>query len=144
MRSKNRKLYFGSSEKAFGVTDGNADLSDSNTEKLVTENTIKRNINKLATQNITGDYELAPGDDGTILKMNSGSAIELYIPSDSTSSLYEGFTVTVMKYGAGDVTFSGGVSIVSPDGGLSITTQYSGATLVKIGPDEWWLSGALG
>jgi hypothetical protein len=146
MRSKERKLYFGLTDKAFGITDNKADLSDSNAEALVTEDTIRRNINKLSPQFKTDDHVLEAGDDGTLLVMNKGTAIDLLVPADdATSEIYVGFAVSIMKYGAGNVTITnaGGVTINSPDGNTSITTQYAGASLIKIDSNEWWLSGDL-
>jgi len=49
------------------------------------------------------------------------------------------------QYGAGQTTVvaGSGVTVRSSGGKLNLSGQYSGASLIKIGSDEWYLFGDI-
>ena len=103
----------------------------------------------LTTVNIntqTNNYTLVltDGIDG-LIEMNKASAVTLTIPTNTSVSFPIGTQIVIAQYGAGQVTVSptGGVTMRSASGKNKLTGQYSLATLVKRGTDEWYLSGDI-
>lgn len=76
---------------------------------------------------------------------NGVSPFTVNVPDDATELFPVGAEMDFIRDGAGSVTFNptGGVTIESRDGLLSLNAQYSAATLKKIAPDEWRLIGDL-
>ena len=76
---------------------------------------------------------------------NSSGTITLTVPLNSAVPFPIGTEIEVVRYGTGAVTFAftGGVSILSADSKLSISTRYASASLVKTATDTWLLIGAL-
>lgn len=93
----------------------------------------------------TASYTLVLGDFGKNIRMNNASANNLTIPLNATVAFPVGTEIDICQYGAGQTTVvaTGGVTIRSKSGNLKLTGQYSGATLKKIGTDEWMLFGDL-
>lgn len=77
--------------------------------------------------------------------MNVASANTLTVPLNSIVTFPIGTEINVMQYGAGQTTFvpASGVTIRSNGGALKIAAQYSGATLIKVGTNEWYLIGNI-
>jgi hypothetical protein len=92
----------------------------------------------------SGNYTLDTADAGYLLKCTSGSSTQILIPTNSAEAFAIGQRVDILQYGAGQVT-------VAPDTGVTLRAtptgklraQYSTASVVKIGTDEWLLVGDL-
>lgn len=93
----------------------------------------------------SGSYTLILTDAGKLVSINVGSANTLTVPPNSSVAFPVNTRIDYGQYGAGQttVTAGAGVTIRSASGKLKTTGQYSGASLVKIGTDEWWLFGDL-
>jgi hypothetical protein len=92
----------------------------------------------------SANYTLDTADAGYLLKCTSGSSTQILIPTNAAEAFSIGQRVDVLQYGAGQVT-------VAPDTGVTLRAtptaklraQYSTASIVKIGEDEWLLVGDL-
>lgn len=91
------------------------------------------------------NYGLVLADAQKLVTMDNAAANTVTVPLNSTQAFPVGTTINVMQKGAGQTSFvaTGGVTIHSDTAKLKVATQYAGATLTKIGTDEWWLTGAL-
>jgi hypothetical protein len=102
--------------------------------------------NKLITTNRqTASYTLVLSDADKLVEMNVGSANNLTIPLNSSVAFSTGTQILLAQYGAGQTTIvpTSGVTVRSNGGKLKLNVQYSGATLIKIGTDEWYLFGDI-
>jgi hypothetical protein len=90
-------------------------------------------------------YTLVAADAGKLLKMDNAAATTLTVPPNSSVAFDIGVTVTVVNYGAGQVTLTqgAGVTIYSYNAALSITGQYGQAVLTKCDTDLWIAAGLL-
>lgn len=84
-------------------------------------------------------------DAGKLLKINNVSVNELRVPAESSTNFPIGTQILLIQYGAGQTTVinSGGVTLRSSGGKTKIAAQYGKATLIKIGSNEWALSGDI-
>lgn len=101
---------------------------------------------KLVTANRqTASYTLVLSDADKLVEMNVGSANNLTVPLNSSVAFATGTQILLAQYGAGQTTIvaTSGVTIRSNGGKLKLNAQYSGATLVKIATDEWYLFGDI-
>lgn len=116
-----------------GVTSAVQTQVDTKTAKLIT------------TNRQTASYTLVLSDADKLVEMNVGSANNLTIPLNSSVAFPTGTQILLAQYGAGQTTIvaTSGVTIRSNGGKLKLNVQYSGATLVKIGTDEWYLFGDI-
>jgi hypothetical protein len=80
-----------------------------------------------------------------LVEMNVASANNLTVPNNSTVPFATGTTIDLVQYGAGQTTIvaASGVTIRSSGGKLKLTGQYSAATLIKRGTNEWYLVGDI-
>lgn len=78
---------------------------------------------------------------GVIVECDNAAAITLTVPAGLTNVN----PVTIIQKGAGTVTLAAGVgaTILSTGGALAVADQYSAATLIPIGSDNYYLVGAL-
>jgi hypothetical protein len=99
----------------------------------------------ITTNRQTASYTLALTDANKLVEMNVGSANNLTVPLDSTVAFPTGTQILLSQYGSGQTTIvaTGGVTIRSSGGKLKLNTQYSGATLIKIATNEWYLFGDI-
>ena len=99
----------------------------------------------IITNRQVASYSLALSDKNKLVEMNVGSANNLTIPLDSSISFAIGTQILLSQYGAGQTTIlpTGGVTLRSALGKTKLTSQYSGATLIKIATDEWYLFGDI-
>jgi hypothetical protein len=106
---------------------------DTKTAKLIT------------TNRQTASYTLVLSDADKLVEMNVGSANNLTIPLNSSVAFPTGTQILLAQYGAGQTTVvaTSGVTVRSNGGKLKLNVQYSGATLIKIGTDEWYLFGDI-
>jgi hypothetical protein len=87
---------------------------------------------------------LALTDANDYIRFTSASATVLTVPLNSTVAFLIGTKVDFIQNGAGQVSVvaAGGVTINKAEG-LKIAARYKGASLIKVGADEWDLIGAL-
>ena len=99
----------------------------------------------ITTNRQVASYSLVLSDKNKLVEMNVGSANNLTIPLDSSISFAIGTQILLSQYGAGQTTIlpTGGVTLRSALGKTKLTSQYSGATLIKIATDEWYLFGDI-
>lgn len=116
-----------------GVTSAIQTQIDSKTNKLIT------------TNRQTASYTLVLSDADKLVEMNVGSANNLTIPLNSSVAFSTGTQILLAQYGAGQTTIvaTSGVTVRSNGGKLKLNAQYSGATLIKIATDEWYLFGDI-
>jgi hypothetical protein len=116
-----------------GVTSAVQTQVDSKTAKLIT------------TNRQTASYTLVLTDADKLVEMNVGSANNLTVPLNSSVAFPTGTQILLAQYGAGQTTIvaTSGVTVRSNGGKLKLNVQYSGATLIKIGTDEWYLFGDI-
>ena len=108
--------------------------------------TFNDKANKLITTNRqTASYTLVIGDADKLVEMNVATANNLTIPLNSSVAFATGTQILLAQYGAGQTTVvaTSGVTIRSSGGKLKLNAQYSGASLIKIGSDEWYLFGDI-
>jgi hypothetical protein len=93
----------------------------------------------------TASYTLVLSDADKLVEMNVGSANNLTVPLNSSVAFSTGTQILLAQYGAGQTTIvaTSGVTIRSNGGKLKLNVQYSGATLVKIAENEWYLFGDI-
>lgn len=94
----------------------------------------------------TDNATLELNDAGGLIEMNKATAVNLTVPTNASVAIPVNSVIDVAQYGAGQVTFvpaDGTVTIRSSGGKLKLTGQYSGATLVKRGTNEWYLFGDI-
>ena len=116
-----------------GVTSSIQTQLDSKTSKLIT------------TNRQTASYTLVLGDADKLVEMNVASANNLTVPPNSSVAFSTGTQILLAQYGAGQTTVvaGSGVTIRSNGAKLKLNAQYSGATLIKIDTNEWYLFGDI-
>jgi hypothetical protein len=127
---------------------GNVDnTSDANKPvSTATQTALDAKTNKLITTNRqTASYTLVLSDADKLVEMNVGSANNLTVPLNSSVAFSTGTQILVAQYGAGQTTIvaTSGVTIRSNGAKLKLNAQYSGATLIKIDTNEWYLFGDI-
>ena len=93
----------------------------------------------------SASYTLVLSDADKLVEMNVGSANNLTIPLNSSVAFATGTQILLAQYGAGQTTIvaTSGVTIRSNGAKLKLNVQYSGATLIKIDTNEWYLFGDI-
>ena len=93
---------------------------------------------------------LEAGDQSAILRMTSGSANTITIPTNASVAFPIGTVMQIWSEGAGTTTIAGdtGVTLQGAGGSVSagscdIQTQYGGATLTKVATDTWNIAGDI-
>lgn len=99
----------------------------------------------IVTNRQTASYTLVLSDADKLVEMNVATANNLTIPLNSSVAFSVGTQILLVQYGAGQTTIvpTSGVTIRSNGGKLKLNVQYSGATLIKIATDEWYLFGDI-
>ena len=90
-------------------------------------------------------YTLVLADaNSKLIQMTNTSAATLLVPTNANVAFPIGSVVTLVQWGTAQVTITGesGVTLRFTPGNKT-RTQYSTACLVKMGTDEWLLSGDL-
>jgi hypothetical protein len=87
-------------------------------------------------------YTLVLADKGKLVTISNGSANNLTVPPNSSVNFPVRARIDIGALGAGQTTVvaGAGVTILSSNG-LKLRTQNSGATLVQLTTDTWWLNG---
>jgi hypothetical protein len=116
-----------------GVTSAIQTQIDTKTNKLIT------------TNRQTASYTLVLSDADKLVEMNVASANNLTVPLNSSVAFSTGTQILLAQYGAGQTTIvaTSGVTIRSNGAKLKLNAQYSGATLIKIAENEWYLFGDI-
>jgi hypothetical protein len=127
---------------------GNVDnTSDANKPvSTATQTALDAKTNKLiVTNRQTASYTLVLSDADKLVEMNVGSANNLTVPLNSSVAFATGTQILLAQYGAGQTTIvaTSGVTIRSNGAKLKLNAQYSGATLIKIAENEWYLFGDI-
>jgi hypothetical protein len=127
---------------------GNVDnTSDANKPVSTAQQTaLDAKTNKLiVTNRQTASYTLVLGDADKLVEINNASANNLTVPLNSSVAFATGTQILLAQYGAGQTTIvaTSGVTIRSNGAKLKLNAQYSGATLVKIDTNEWYLFGDI-
>lgn len=99
----------------------------------------------LVTNRQTASYTLVLSDADKLVEMNVVSANNLTVPLNSSVAFSTGTQILLAQYGAGQTTVvaTSGVTIRSNGAKLKLNAQYSGATLIKIAENEWYLFGDI-
>ena len=89
-------------------------------------------------------YTLSAQDAGRYIRMTSGDANKIIVPSNDDAAIQLGGVVKVRQAGAGKTTIepAAGVAINTP-AGLSLRAMHSDATLIKIAANAWDIAGDL-
>jgi hypothetical protein len=127
---------------------GNVDnTSDANKPVSTAQQTaLDAKTNKLVVANRqTASYTLVLSDADKLVEMNVGSANNLTVPLNSSVAFSTGTQILLAQYGSGQTTVvaTSGVTIRSNGAKLKLNAQYSGATLIKIAENEWYLFGDI-
>lgn len=112
---------------------------------LVTINVSDSNFSLIQTNRQTANYTLVLTDVDKLIELNSASAISVTVPPNSSVAFPIGTVILIAQYGAGtaSVVAGSGVTIRSAGGALSLSSQYAGASLIKIATNEWYLNGSI-
>ena len=132
------------SSTEFGYLDGVTSAIQTQINSAQTQ--IDAKTNKLVTTNRqTASYTLVLSDADKLVEMNVGSANNLTVPLNSSVAFSTGTQILLAQYGAGQTTVvaTSGVTIRSNGAKLKLNAQYSGATLIKIAENEWYLFGDI-
>ena len=88
----------------------------------------------------TASYTLVADDAGKVVRMNSGSAVNLTVPAESSVNYDVGTVVGVRQVGAGTVTVVEDTGVtVNIEAGLTLDLrgQYAEVSLHKVAADTW-------
>jgi hypothetical protein len=90
---------------------------------------------------------LTEGDEATIVRMNSSSAVTMTVPLDGFSgyTFPTGTQIVFAQIGVGQVTvgFQAGVSVLTEGSRFTTKARYAVGSLIKLGANSWLLSGNL-
>jgi hypothetical protein len=132
------------SSTEFGYLDGVTSAIQTQLDSKQTQ--IDTKTAKLITTNRqTASYTLVLGDADKLVEVNNASANNLTVPLNSSVAFATGTQILLAQYGAGQTTIvaTSGVTIRSNGAKLKLNAQYSGATLIKIDTNEWYLFGDI-
>lgn len=125
---------------AIGATTGTTTVRNNLT---VTGTTVLGPSN-VTTQPLSA-YTLVAGDQGKVLETTHVSGAVITVPPNSSVPFPIGAQITFIRNSSGTVQFQAGagVTLLSDASKFFISTQYSSATLIKRGTNEWYLIGNL-
>jgi hypothetical protein len=114
------------------------------TSPVINGATIGTSIINLAINAQTGTtYTPVLADNGKMVTLSNASAITLTVPTEASVAYATGAQINIEQIGAGQVTVVGDTGVTVNGTGTKLRTQYSAATLVKLGSDSWTLIGDL-
>lgn len=123
--------------------------TDTLTNKTLTSPTINgatigTSIINLAINAQTGTtYTPVLADNGKLVTLSNASAITLTVPTNASVAYATGAQINIQAIGAGQVTVVGDTGVTVNGTGTKLRTQWSAATLVKLGTDSWTLIGDI-
>jgi hypothetical protein len=90
-------------------------------------------------------YTLALSDAGKLLTLTNAATITLTVPDEATVAFPTGSRVDIVQLGAGQVEIdpASGVTVDAKNGDDKLAGQYSAATLIYLGSDDWIMIGDL-
>jgi hypothetical protein len=93
----------------------------------------------------TTSYTAVLTDRGTVVEMNSASALNFTVPPNSSVAFDVGTVLEVCQIGAGQVTMvaGAGVTLSTPTGTLTARAQYSTLSARQRVANVWIISGDL-
>lgn len=94
----------------------------------------------------TANYSLSIGDAGGDITVDSSKQQYVFVPTNSTVPFKINTKINIYQLGTGTLTISGAdstVKISSFENKTSIAGQFAGATLIKVGVNQWLLVGNL-
>jgi hypothetical protein len=90
----------------------------------------------------TVSYTFGSADQGKILEFNGTFTVT--VPPESTYDYATGSVLNLLNIGTGTITIAGGTAVtVNGNPGLKLSTQWSGASIVKRSSDTWVAVGDL-
>jgi len=114
------------------------------TSPVINGATIGTSIINLAINAQTGTtYTPVLADNGKLVTLSNASAITLTVPTNASVAYATGAQINIQAIGAGQVTVVGDTGVTVNGTGTKLRTQWSAATLVKLGTDSWTLIGDL-
>ena len=134
------------SSTEFGYLDGVTSAIQTQIDGKASTASVTEKTSKLITTNRqTASYTLVLSDADKLVEMNNASANNLTVPLNSSVAFSTGTQILLAQYGAGQTTIvaTSGVTIRSNGAKLKLNAQYSGATLIKIAENEWYLFGDI-
>lgn len=123
--------------------------ADTLTNKILTSPTINgatigTSIINLALNAQTGTtYTPVLADNGKLVTLSNASAITLTVPTNASVAYATGAQINIQAIDAGQVTVVGDTGVTVNGTGTALRTQWSAATLVKMGTDSWTLIGDI-
>ena len=100
------------------------------------------NIPEVITNQGGTTYTLQSSDIGTLIKLSASASISLVVPNNSSVQFQVGQRIDLLASGTGQVTVSGAAGVtVNSSYGLKLRTQYSPASLLCLGINQWVLMG---
>lgn len=92
------------------------------------------------------NYTIGLNDKNTLIETNVASANTITVPTNATVAFPIGSQISIVQFGAGKtqiVAATPATTTVRATPGAYLRTQYSSATLIKRGTDDWYLIGDL-
>lgn len=91
----------------------------------------------------TSSYTLQLGDAEDVITRSNTVSGNVVIPTNSNVPFPIGTTITVLQMGIGDLTWTAqpGVTVRSRDDAFAFRGQYAAAAAIKIGTNEWVVTG---
>ena len=87
-------------------------------------------------------YKFGSADQGKILEFNGTFTVT--VPPESTYNYATGSVLNLLNIGSGTITIAGGTAVtVNGNPGLKLSTQWSGASIVKRSSNTWVAVGDL-
>jgi len=114
------------------------------TSPVINGATIGTSIINLTLNAQTGTtYTPVLADNGKLVTLSNASAITLTVPTNASVAYPTGAQINIEAIDAGQVTVVGDTGVTVNGTGTKLRTQWSAATLVKLGTDTWTLIGDL-
>lgn len=88
-------------------------------------------------------YTIGLGDMGNTIRQNSTNILAVTVPTDANASIAVGSATELILSGTGSIVVAGapGCTVNATNGAFRLTTQYATASLMKLGANDWLLSG---
>jgi hypothetical protein len=118
-------------------------LKYSTTQNAWIAGTVSNDVIDTNVRTVTADSTLAQSDNNNIVMFNkTGGTITCYLPDDTVGHKI-GSQIIVIQKGTAQVVFTGayGVLIRSSGSRLKTIEQWSGAVVIKIAANEWFVGG---
>lgn len=117
------------------------DYNDLKNKPLITNS---ENVPFISLNNNFPTYTLRNTDKNGIIKGSNTKLVTITIPKDTSLNTWKyGNSVSILLTNIGDIKFvpASGVTLIQVDGNTTVTKKGSVASLIKTGPNEWFLIG---